>query len=774
LNPAEQVAMTSRQIGNYRILEYVGGGGFGSVFKAEDVNSPGRFVAIKELHKRHTRSAVMKQRFFQEALAMARLDHPNLPRLYTFGEDNGCYYLVMEFVSGCPLSEEIERTGPMPQKRSVAVITQVLEGVSYAHKNGVIHRDLKPDNIILTGDNDSLVVKVLDFGIAKMFGGENLTMTGEGFGTPRYMSPERIAGASELDRRTDIYSIGIILFEILTGRVPFASNSTNPLFYWTEMRKLHENEPLPGLSSFGVSPALEQVVKKAAAKHLEDRYSTADEMLAALRGESMTASLLLSTAPVATEVYVDDIFRGLSDEARGNISIEGLAAGLHSVRVSKTGFGTYQIDVSLASGRPTELQVQLSANATVAIPKYEEQTAGTIDYGTDKIESGDDVKTVIITLDNLPAGGTLALGSSAPLPVDQDGRATLALTPGVHELQITDQGGQSRKQTVTVGNPVSGTGQGTAVVAPPSPPPPPPPASPGGVVAPAPQPRGGGPIQQTRTLAQPVSPPATDKHSVAKWVTIGVSLFLIVGLLVAAYIVISGPGRSAARFGSAAQTAPSPTPTQADSGQGPVQVLAASNPSPEPSPQASSVPSLEPSPSPSPIPSPSPTRSVADAKNSPKPEPSKPDEIVDDQAKPERKTKQGSELATVLPTPTPTARPTPSPRPTPPAAKPSPTKTDQDLRHTEGVGNDACLVVAVTGPGGRGMARFAITCSELTGTGHPNSYGGRTGPLGRWRQCGMTPGHRVIVQVFDQLGNALAGRQSILGAGQNTIEVRIN
>src|SRR5215469_14577076 len=147
--------MGSRQIGNYRIVEYVGSGGFGSVFKAEDINTPGRVVAIKELHKKHTRSAVIKQRFFQEALAMARLDHRNLPRLYTFGEDNGSYYLVMEFVSGTPLNEELADKGPMQAARAVAIISQVLEGVGYAHKNGVIHRDLKPDNIILVRDKDT-------------------------------------------------------------------------------------------------------------------------------------------------------------------------------------------------------------------------------------------------------------------------------------------------------------------------------------------------------------------------------------------------------------------------------------------------------------------------------------------------------------------------------------------------------------------------------------------------------------------------------------------
>src|SRR5215211_3041752 len=115
--------MSSRRIGNYQITDYVGSGGFGSVFKAEDVTTPGRIVAIKELHKKHTRNAVIKQRFFQEAVAMARLDHPNLPRLFTFGEDNGSYYLVMEFLSGRQLSDELQN-GPIPVDAAIKTITQ--------------------------------------------------------------------------------------------------------------------------------------------------------------------------------------------------------------------------------------------------------------------------------------------------------------------------------------------------------------------------------------------------------------------------------------------------------------------------------------------------------------------------------------------------------------------------------------------------------------------------------------------------------------------------
>ena len=189
---------------------------------------------------------------------MARLDHPNLPRLFTFGEDNGCYYLVMEFISGKTLRDELHDNGPARPELALLIVSQLLEALSYAHHNGIIHRDLKPDNIILVDENGSLKIKVLDFGIARMVGGENLTLAGEGFGTPTYMSPERMTGESGDDPRVDIYAAGIILYEMLAGKAPFESSASNPVVYWSEMRELHERAPLPSLAPLGVPDELEQ------------------------------------------------------------------------------------------------------------------------------------------------------------------------------------------------------------------------------------------------------------------------------------------------------------------------------------------------------------------------------------------------------------------------------------------------------------------------------------------------------------------------------------
>ena len=442
--------MGNRQIGNYRLIDYVGSGGFGSVFKAEDISNPGRIVAVKELHKKHTRSTSIKQRFFQEAVAMARLDHPNLPRLYTFGEDNGSYYLVMEFVSGRLLSEEIVESGRIAPDRAVSIIIQVLEAISYAHKNGIIHRDLKPENIIITQDSESLSVKVFDFGISKMIGGENLTLTGEGFGTPAYMSPERIIGSPNIDLRTDIYSAGIILCEMLTGKAPFGSNATDPAVFWSEMRSQHELAPLPLLTPFGVGADLEAVIKKAAAKKTDDRYSTADEMLEELRGGKPSANLLLVSQPGLADVYVDNILRGTTDPMTGRISIPAITGGIHNIKVSKQGFTSYKIDLSLDQHRETELQVQLAARPTVAIPSRIEETAP-VDAVTKKTPGGEQLKTAVLVIDSLPVGSSVTVGADAVAVVNAEGHATVMLPEGSHDIEVMSPSGAIRKERITVG-----------------------------------------------------------------------------------------------------------------------------------------------------------------------------------------------------------------------------------------------------------------------------------------------------------------------------------
>jgi hypothetical protein len=539
--------MSSRRIGNYQVIDYIGSGGFGSVFKAEDATAPGRIVALKELHKRHTRNAVIKQRFFQEAVAMARLDHPNLPRLYTFGEDNGSYYLVMEFLSGRLLSDDLQEDGPLPAASAAAIMAQVLEALSYAHRNGIIHRDLKPDNIMLL-DGDALRVKVLDFGIARMVGGENLTLAGEGFGTPAYMSPERMTGETGDDPRIDIYSAGIILFEMLAGRAPFGSSASDPVIYWSEMRAQHERDPLPNLAPLGVATEIEQVIARAAAKRIEERYATADDMLADLRRistgslsagdevESGAARLFLTTVPAGADVFVDDEPRGASDVVRGRILIDGLAAGLHTVRVAKGGYTEYRISVSLEEGRQTDLQVALPARSTVVMPAADATAA--VGFNTERLDPSES-NTALFIVESLPVGATLLLGGEQVGRADEDGRATVKLAPGAHQIEVRATSGETLRSFVTVGAADVGATRRLTL-----------PAENGATTK-------GSPVGVT-SASLPV-----ERASAGKRVAAVVTVILLLAIAAAAYFVlrVRGPDRGAAS-NPTAQQAVLPPPDQ--------------------------------------------------------------------------------------------------------------------------------------------------------------------------------------------------------------------
>jgi len=212
----------------YKIVELVGKGGMGSVYLAEDLTRPGHWVAVKMLHAQLSEDKQSVKRFQQEASAASDLQHPNLIHQYDYGMIDGkTPFLVMEYLEGDSLSEVIKEQGPMNPVRAVRIFSQVMEGLKYAHDKGVVHRDIKPSNILLVkmkGSNEDHV-KVLDFGLAKLMPwsgkeSQHLTKTGEVFGSPIYMSPEQCMG-KKLEPSSDIYSLGITLFEALTGKPPF-------------------------------------------------------------------------------------------------------------------------------------------------------------------------------------------------------------------------------------------------------------------------------------------------------------------------------------------------------------------------------------------------------------------------------------------------------------------------------------------------------------------------------------------------------------------------
>ncbi|HJQ23258.1 MAG TPA: protein kinase [Blastocatellia bacterium] len=725
--------MSGRRIGNYLITEYIGGGGFGSVFKAEDTTQPGRIVAIKELHKKHTRNTVIKQRFFQEAVAMARLDHPNLPRLYTFGEDNGCYYLVMEFISGRVLADELHENGAMTADLAAAILAQVLEAVSYAHRNGIIHRDLKPDNIILIDDNGTLRVKVLDFGIARLVGGESLTLAGEGFGTPAYMSPERMWGNTSDDPRIDIYAIGIILFEMLTGRPPFQSGATDPVVYWSEMRALHDSTPLPPLTAFGVPADLERLVTRATAKRAEDRYASADEMLDELKrskGASVAAQmaetllaptglarLMLTTVPGGAEVYVDDTPRGTSDAIRGKILIEQLPPGLRTVRVSKQGYSDYKISVALEASRQTDLQVALAARATAMMPPVEVTAAGS--FGTEKFANADTSRTAVV-LESLPAGSTVFLGSKAIAAADEDGRATLQLPPGAHAVRVTDPNGASASTVIHVTEADSGSLKTVALPVEANATPTARPASLTNQVAARPA---------ARHAPVAVRPEASPQGRRIAYAVVAV---LLIALAAGAFIVFRRPDRSPAQPDAAPVQPAGVTPDAAPPNAGDSAAKATDgNAAPSDAERAA----LE--------------KKRAEAERKQKEEEQKP-------------------AATDQSAPAPATAPaTPAPAPTPPP----PAQAESEAPAAAGT---TCLGIWVTGTSGEmAPADLRVMVIEEPDTATAAMYNGRTNEKGRLRKCGLTAGHRVRATVFGPRGAILGSQAQTMNAGLNIMQIQL-
>jgi beta-lactam-binding protein with PASTA domain len=269
-----EVAENTVVDGRYRITGRIGSGGMADVYCAEDSHL-GREVAIKMLHRRFARDREFVERFRREASAAASLNHPNVVNVFDRGEHDGTYYIAMENLPGRTLKEIIQREAPLSQRRTIDLGIQILRAAGFGHKRGIIHRDLKPHNVIV-GPDDRL--KVTDFGIARA-GASEMTETGSIMGTAQYISPEQAQG-HRVEAASDIYSVGIILYEMLTGRVPFEGDSAVAI----ALKHVSE-QPRPIRSiRLDVHPLVEAAVMRALAKDPTQRYRTADEFIAALEG----------------------------------------------------------------------------------------------------------------------------------------------------------------------------------------------------------------------------------------------------------------------------------------------------------------------------------------------------------------------------------------------------------------------------------------------------------------------------------------------------------
>ena len=341
--------LIGRSLHHYEVLEWLGGGGMGVVYQAKDTRLR-RTVALKFLPPHWSRESTAKQRFVYEAQAASALDHPNICTIFEINEtERGQLFIAMAYYDGETLKHKIER-GPMPVNDVVEITLQIAQGLTQAHARGIIHRDIKPDNVIVTTDG---VVKIVDFGLAKLNAGDDISRSGPTLGTVAYMSPEQVR-SSNVDHRTDLWSLGVLLYEMLTGERPFSGPYEAAVIYGI----LHEEPPAVTQHQPHVPPLLNHMVHRLLRKDPEQRYpnmaALVDDLLL-LRDGSAALRTVEVPPPRATSIAVLP-FANMSADPENAYFCEGLAeelinaltqlSGLHvAARTSSFAFRDHREDI---------------------------------------------------------------------------------------------------------------------------------------------------------------------------------------------------------------------------------------------------------------------------------------------------------------------------------------------------------------------------------------------------------------------------------------------
>jgi serine/threonine protein kinase len=299
--------MEASKLGRFELVSEIGRGAMGIVYKAKDPMLE-RIVAIKTINLTMDKDGaeMYEKRFYQEARAAGGLNHPNIVTIYDIGRSESLCYMAMEYIEGAELRTLLLPGKPLPVQKALSIAAQVAEGLAYAHERGVVHRDIKPANIMVP---ETGPVKITDFGIARMRTSNVQTQTGMMMGSPKYMSPEQVIG-KRADHRADLFSLGVILYEMLTGAAPFTGESVNAVMY----QIVNFVPPAPSAINPASPPALDQIVARMLAKALDERAQSAAEIARGLRdcehqqhvAPSATSTLpLTGLAPGPTPAVVD-------------------------------------------------------------------------------------------------------------------------------------------------------------------------------------------------------------------------------------------------------------------------------------------------------------------------------------------------------------------------------------------------------------------------------------------------------------------------------------
>jgi serine/threonine protein kinase len=347
---------TPTQLGNYDIVVKIAEGGMGTVYKGRN-RLTGEIVAVKVIAAVTAKNPVLLQRFEREFMAARVLEHPNVVRALEYCGVGPYPFLVMEFVDGESLGQRVERAGAFPESEAVRLIVQVCEGLQRAHKQGLVHRDVKPDNILVTREG---VAKLTDMGLVKDIEGDlNLTKTGRGLGTPHYMAPEQFRNAKGVDIRGDIYSLGATLYAMVTGQVPFENAS--PLDCW--MKKIHNEFAPPKDLNPVISERVDWAIRRAMSAEPDRRPSSCREFVEDLTGQSRTTPTRQGTIPAPDNAGADIWYLVYKDENGTAHTVKGSTEGIRkalqdqllgdtaTILVSRTKTGQFTLLMSVPEFR---------------------------------------------------------------------------------------------------------------------------------------------------------------------------------------------------------------------------------------------------------------------------------------------------------------------------------------------------------------------------------------------------------------------------------------
>ena len=353
-----------RQLGRYEVIGELGQGAMGVVYKARDPLID-RVVAIKTINLGLAldEKDEYEGRFYQEAKAAGRLNHPNIVTIYDVGKSGDVAYIAMEFLEGQELRDIMNERGILPVEQVLDVVAQVALGLAYAHEHGIVHRDVKPSNIMLVRDGH---VKITDFGIARMASAAIRTQTGMVLGSPKYMSPEQVMG-KDIDQRSDIFSLGVMLYELLTGQAPFDGENVNAIMYQT----LNLAPAPPSSLNPSVPEMVNFIVAKALTKGLDDRYQNAKDFAIDLRTCRDSLSRAGQRIDVLPSIIVEKRIPGAVEIARRIGSHDEDAGSASTVRLSSL-FDSSAATMRLAALTATSEDVdELSKTLNIARPSEE-------------------------------------------------------------------------------------------------------------------------------------------------------------------------------------------------------------------------------------------------------------------------------------------------------------------------------------------------------------------------------------------------------------------